>query len=85
MTRRKLLLLALAAPLLTATAATKPAGVRPHFDLTRAEIRETIGGIENEFYGHFYATVVPVPEPAAASLLLVGSIGFGFQLLRKRK
>jgi membrane-bound lytic murein transglycosylase B len=39
-TRRTLLLLALAAPLLTATAATKPAGIRPRFDLTRAEIRD---------------------------------------------
>jgi len=41
-TRRTLLLLALAAPLLTATAATPPAGKRPHFDLSRAEIRDFI-------------------------------------------
>jgi membrane-bound lytic murein transglycosylase B len=41
-TRRTLLLLALAAPLLTATAAPAPAGARARFDLSRAEIREFI-------------------------------------------
>jgi membrane-bound lytic murein transglycosylase B len=41
-TRRTLLLLALAAPLLTVTAATAPAGARARFDLSRADIREFI-------------------------------------------
>ena len=42
MTRRKLLLLALAAPLLTATAATAPPAARARFDLSRPEIRDFI-------------------------------------------
>jgi MYXO-CTERM domain-containing protein len=39
----------------------------------RVRIRETVGGIENEFFGQFYASVLPsVPEPSSAALWLVG-------------
>jgi hypothetical protein len=53
------------------------------------QIRETIGGVENEFFGQFYTaqTLVPqgaVPEPAAWSLMLLG-FGLVGAALRRRE
>jgi PEP-CTERM motif len=42
----------------------------------RVQIRETIGGIENEFYGQFYTgTLAPVPEPGSLALWAAGLVG----------
>lgn len=49
----------------------------------RAQIREAVGGIENEFYGQFYTGVAaPVPEPAVATLWLAGAAAL---LARRRR
>jgi hypothetical protein len=40
------------------------------FDQVR--VRETVGGIENEYFGNFVAGVSPVPELATAASLLAG-------------
>ena len=48
---------------------------------TRAEIRETQGGIENEFFGQFYtgtrAAPSEVPEPATLALVCAALAGCG--------
>jgi hypothetical protein len=44
----------------------------------RVEIRETTGGIDDEYFGEFFTGTTPVPVPAAVWLLgsaLVGLIG----------
>ena len=42
----------------------------------RVQIRETTGGIENEFYGQFYTgTLAPVPEPGTLALWAAGLAG----------
>ena len=48
----------------------------------RVEIRETIGGIDDEYYGQFYTGTAPIPEPT--TLLLLGSGLFGLAGLRKK-
>jgi hypothetical protein len=62
-------------------------GVWTDFQFTRAEIRETTGSNENEFFGEFYWCEVPfntvVPEPS--SLLLMGFGALGAGLSRRRK
>jgi hypothetical protein len=53
-------------------------------DVTSVQIRETIGGIENEFFGQFYtAGMAPVPEPAGWALWLAGLAG-GAAVLRRQ-
>jgi hypothetical protein len=48
------------------------------------QIRETTGGIENEFFGQFYtAATVPVPEPAGWALWLAGLAG-GAAVMRRQ-
>lgn len=48
------------------------------------EVRETSGGIDDEFYGHvFSGSVAPVPVPAALPLL-VSALGM-FGVLRRRQ
>jgi hypothetical protein len=54
-------------------------------DVTAVQIRETTGGIENEFFGQFYtASLAPVPEPAGWALWLAGLAG-GAAVLRRRR
>ena len=48
------------------------------------EIRETTGGIENEFFGEFYAGTQRVPEPASILLLVLGSVGIAARHRRDR-
>lgn len=49
----------------------------------KVQIRETVGGIGNEFFGEFYKGVAPVPEPGtmiAGALLL---LPFGATFIRR--
>ena len=53
------------------------------------QIRETIGGVEDEFFGQFYTAATtpsptPMPEPATPTLLLAGLAGIG-ALQRRRQ
>lgn len=60
-------------------------GVWSTLAFNRAEIRETVGGAENEFYGQFYTgTLAPVPEPATAVLSLLGLVGVALRCWRFR-
>jgi len=38
------------------------------------QIRETVGGIDDEYFGRFYAGVTPVPEPSLYPLAFLGAI-----------
>lgn len=51
----------------------------------RMEIRETTGGIEDDYFGQFYsgAVAMPVPEPAAYAMLLAGLGLIGFTARRQ--
>lgn len=46
------------------------------------EIRETFGGIGDEYFGQFYTGTVPIPEPS--TLLLLGSASLFGAAFRKR-
>ncbi len=50
-------------------------------------IRETIGGIENEFFGQFYtndtANQVPIPEPGTLGMFVMSLAGLGIIRLRR--
>ena len=48
----------------------------------KVEIRETTGGIGNEFFGEFYVGTEPVPVPGA---VLLGMIGLGAVGVKLRK
>jgi len=58
-------------------------GVWTSDSFDRIELRETTGGLENEFFGNFATGVTPIPEPSAASL--VALIGFCLIAHRRRK
>ncbi len=51
-------------------------GVTAEFDFDRVEIRETIGGVGNEFYGSFF-TGNAVPEPSTIVMLISSLLLFG--------
>lgn len=62
-------------------------GVRSDLPFDLLEIRETVGGIGNEFFGQFYTGSTPAPVPLPPGLLLVGSgllglIGFRRKFLK---
>ena len=55
-------------------------GVWGDTSFNRVEIREIVGGPENEFFGQFYTGTSPVPVPAAVWLFataLIGLLGIG--------
>jgi len=54
----------------------------PDQGFDNVQIRETIGGIYNEFFGEFYVGTQPVPVPAA---VLLGILGLGVAGLKLRK
>ena len=58
-------------------------GVCTDVAFDHVEIRETVGGVEDEFFGQFYSgnTLHVVPEPSSAALLLCGAA----LLLRRRR
>lgn len=55
-------------------------GIQSSLPFDRVEIRETSGGIDNEFFGDFYTA--PVPEPGTWTLL---ALGVGVLLSRRRR
>jgi len=60
-------------------------GVSSMSKFDRVEIRETSGGIENEFFGQFYTGFQPVPEPASLAMWgLAGAVGLVIARRRKR-
>jgi hypothetical protein len=60
-------------------------GVWSPVSFTDVQIRETTGGIENEFYGQFYTgATAPASVPAPATIWLLIS-GLPFMLLRQRR
>lgn len=64
-------------------------GVWSDAAFTRIEIRETGGGIDDEFFGPFYTGATPfvpaaVPEPASVGLLTAGAAGLLGYARRRR-
>lgn len=61
-------------------------GVTSTIGFDRIEIRETVGNIDNEFFGNFLIsrTPVPVPEPGTLALLSMGLLGMAVAKRRRR-
>lgn len=53
----------------------------------RIEIREIVGGIDNEFFGNFSTgtRAAPIPEPSIVALFAAGLLGSGFARRRMRR
>jgi hypothetical protein len=59
-------------------------GVWSDASFNRAQIRETVGGSDDEFFGHFYTGTAPLPEPSIFALGIFGAItALGFSRRRK--
>lgn len=58
-------------------------GVQTDFAFDSVQIRETIGGIDNEVFGTFYTGTTPVPEPGTL-LLLGGGLSLA-RIVRNRR
>ena len=60
-------------------------GVSSTISFDRVEIRETVGGLENEYYGEFVAAAAAaqVPEPGMIAIFGLGLAGLGFARRRK--
>ena len=62
-------------------------GVWTSSPFQRVEIREIVGGAENEFFGQFYTGITPVPEPGTLILLgsgLAGLVGVVWRRHRRK-
>lgn len=61
-------------------------GVWSDVAFDRMEIRETAGGIEDDYFGEFYSGTVamPVPEPETYALMLAGLGLVGFATRRRK-
>jgi PEP-CTERM motif-containing protein len=51
----------------------------------RLEIRETVGGVGNEFFGQFYSGTLAIPEPESYALILAGLGLLGIAAWRRRR
>lgn len=62
-------------------------GVWGDVAFNRIEIRETTGGIENEFFGRVFRGVVPfvIPEPHESALLTLGLVSLAGSVSWKRR
>ena len=63
-------------------------GVTSTTAFSKAQVRETVGNIENEYFGHFYtseASVTSVPEPSTNALFLAGLAGAAVWARRRLK
>jgi len=66
-------------------------GVWSDMAFNNVQIREIVGGIDNEFFGEVYTGgrafngVSPVPLPAALPLFLTALAGLGFMGWRKKR
>ena len=63
-------------------------GVASTETFDRVEVREIIGGIDNEFFGQFYTGTSPIPEPSTLivwSLLGMTATGAGWWRRRRKR
>jgi hypothetical protein len=60
-------------------------GVWSDTAFNKVDIRETTGGIDNEYFNRFYQGSTPIPEPATLLLLSTGLFGVGLAAWRRRK
>ena len=50
-------------------------GVWSDTAFNRVEIRETVGGLDDDYFGEFFSGATPIPEPSTFLLLVAGILG----------